>query len=185
MTTSAVLRNSSRDTRRARSCRSSRNQRSRGVNSGSLLKTQPSSTRLRTAGSARPSSTPTAAGISSRNRARPVCRYVLVDVIFGGQFERDPHQVQRVHRHPGGIVRLVDATTRRQRGAAVEQTDIVEPEKRPGRCCARRHPCGYPSGEIEHQVVRDAPEKVPISVPASARDRADKPARPPRHAPAG
>src|SRR5205085_9970664 len=56
-------------------------------------------------------------------------RDVLVDPVFHGQSERDTQQVQRVHRHPRGAVRLIDMAAGRQRRAAVEDADIVEAEK--------------------------------------------------------
>ena len=73
-------------------------------------------------------------------------RDVLVDVVVQRQLERDAHQVQAVHRHPGGAVGLVDEAAGRQRRAAVEDADVVEAEEAALEdVAALRRPCGSPT----------------------------------------
>src|SRR6201996_7313714 len=54
---------------------------------------------------------------------------VLVDVIMLRELERNPQQIERVHRHPRGTVRLADEAAGRQRLRTVEHADIVQSEK--------------------------------------------------------
>src|SRR5215831_10473671 len=54
---------------------------------------------------------------------------VFVSGIFTGEFHCDGEQVQTIHRHPTGAVRLLNVTTGRQRRTAVEDADIVESEE--------------------------------------------------------
>ena len=109
---------------------------------------------------------------------------VLVDMVGRRQFERDPHQVERVHRHPGGAVRLVDVSAGRQLRAAVEDADIVEPEEPALEDVA---PLGvlavHPPGEVQHQLVEDAFEKGDVALAAMrlAVDLIDPPCRPAVH----
>ncbi len=53
--------------------------------------------------------------------------HVLVGGIFARQFERNPQQVEAVHRHPAGAVGLLDELPAGQWRAAVEHADVVEP----------------------------------------------------------
>src|SRR5437588_7098664 len=54
---------------------------------------------------------------------------IFVDGVFPRQFQRDPHQIQAKHSHPTGGVALFEMTAPRKRGAAIENTDIIESEK--------------------------------------------------------
>src|SRR5450432_4239998 len=54
---------------------------------------------------------------------------VLVDGIYLRQLQRDLEQVQRVHRHPARAVGLFERAARGQRLRAIEDPDVVEPEK--------------------------------------------------------
>ena len=58
-------------------------------------------------------------------------RDVLVGVVVLPKLERDSHEVERVHGHPAGSVRLIDVTAGRKRRAPIEDPDVVEPEKPP------------------------------------------------------
>src|SRR5438094_10636393 len=93
---------------------------------------------------------------------------VFVDMVGERQLERNAHQVQRVHRHPGGAVRLVHVAAIRQFCVAVEYADVVEPEKP---ALENIPPLDVlavdPPGEIEHQLVEDTFEKIPIALAAA------------------
>ena len=53
---------------------------------------------------------------------------------------------ERVHRHPGGAVGLVDVAAGRQRLASGRRRRYCRGRgSRPGRCCGRRRPCGSPT----------------------------------------
>src|SRR5215467_9241149 len=109
---------------------------------------------------------------------------ILVDVVLERQFERNAHQVQCVHRHPGGAVGLVDVAASRQRRAAVENADIVETEKSALKDIASLDILAVdPPSEIEHQLVKDALEEWSVCVAAVmlAVDLVDAPCRPSVH----
>ena len=52
---------------------------------------------------------------------------VFVDMIVFREFERDAHEIQRIHRHPAGAVGLIEIAAGGQLRAAVKYADIVEP----------------------------------------------------------
>src|SRR5204863_2456591 len=87
-------------------------------------------------------------------------------------------------RHPGGAVRLVHVAAIRQFCVAVEYADVVEPEKP---ALENIPPLDVlavdPPGEIEHQLVEDTFEKIPIALAAAvlAVDFIDTPCRPGMH----
>src|SRR5438045_1390224 len=84
------------------------------------------------------------------------------------QLEYDAHQVQRVHRHPGGAVRLVHVAAIRQLCVAVEYADIVEPEKPALENVPALDILAVdPPREVEHELVEDAFEKIPIALAAA------------------
>ena len=115
-------------------------------------------------------------------------RDVLVGVVVLGELERDPHQVQAVHRHPGGAVGLVDEAAGRQRRRAVEHADVVEPEEAALEDVAALGVLAvHPPGEVQHQLVEDALEEARCrpSRRRAACGRSGTRARPPRRAPAG
>src|SRR5882762_10916297 len=90
---------------------------------------------------------------------------VFVDMVLEGELERDAHQVERVHRHPGGAVGLIDIAAGRQRRAAVEKTDIVEAEKPALKDVVSFDVLAVdPPGEVEHQFVEDTFEKGPVAL---------------------
>ena len=51
---------------------------------------------------------------------------VLIDVVVHRQFQRDPQEIERVHRHPCGAVGLADMAPGRQRLRAIEHADVVQ-----------------------------------------------------------
>ncbi len=106
---------------------------------------------------------------------------VLIHLVVARQLQRDPHQVEAVHRHPGGTVGLVDVAARRQRCAAVEDPDVVEAEKPALKDVAALGVLAvHPPGEVEHELVEDPLEEgnVPLVAPALAVDLEHPPRRP-------
>ncbi len=81
-------------------------------------------------------------------------RDVFVDVVLEREFERDAHEVERVHRHPGGAVGLADEAAGRQRLRAIEHPDIVEPEEAALEDVAPVLVLAvHPPGEVQHELV--------------------------------
>ena len=102
---------------------------------------------------------------------------VLIDVVVRRQFQRDPQEVERVHRHPRGAVGLVDITAGRQRLRAIEHADVVETEEP---ALEDVPPCA--SLRLTHQV--SSASACGTRVPGkrdrccrSVADRSDRPAR--------
>src|ERR1700731_1906298 len=91
-------------------------------------------------------------------------RDIFVDMVLFCELQRDPHQIQTVHRHPTGSVGLVDVSTRRQRSTPIEHPDIIKAEEptlenvSPGGVLAID-----PPGEIQHQLVKDALQECEIA----------------------
>src|SRR5215831_16138031 len=54
---------------------------------------------------------------------------VLVNGILPSQLQRNRQHIQAVHAHPSRAVRLLDMTACGERRAAIEDADIVQPEK--------------------------------------------------------
>ena len=91
---------------------------------------------------------------------------VLVDMVVHRQLEGDLHQVEQVHRHPGGAVGLVDVAASGQRGGAVEDLDIVEAQEATLEDVAAGGVLAvHPPGEVQHQLVEDALQKVAVALP--------------------
>ena len=66
----------------------------------------------------------------------------FVNVVVRREFQSDSHQVQAVHRHPAGAVRLVDVAARGQRSAAIEDADVIQAEEAAlENVAALRRPC--------------------------------------------
>src|ERR1700751_4425273 len=94
-------------------------------------------------------------------------RDVFVDMIIERELERDAHQVERVHRHPGGAIGLVDIAAGRERGAAIEKADIVKAKKPALKDVVSFNVLAvHPPGEIEHQLMKDAFEESPVALAA-------------------
>ena len=109
---------------------------------------------------------------------------VLVHVIVLGELERDAHQVERIHRHPAGAVGLVDVAAGRQPRAAVEDADVVESQEAALEdVAAERVLAVHPPGEIQHELVEHALEKlqVPVAAVLLAVDLKHAPGRPGVH----
>ena len=109
---------------------------------------------------------------------------VFVDMVGERQLERNAHQVERVHRHPRSAVGLVDVTPARQRFVPVEYADVVEPQEPALENISALDILAVdPPGEVEHQLVEDTFEKIPVALAASVLpvDFIDTPRRPGVH----
>src|SRR5579863_6689398 len=90
-------------------------------------------------------------GVSDVDKVLPeLAGNIFVGGIFAGQFQRNRQQVQGVHGHPTGAIRLLDVSTGGQRSAAVKHSNVVEAEEA---ALKDVHPFGilavYPPGEIQ------------------------------------
>ncbi len=108
---------------------------------------------------------------------------VLIDRIRLGQFQRDCQQIERVHGHPTGPVGLFDISARRQRSAAIEDANIVEPQES---TLENVHPPGiftvHPPREIQYQLMEDTLQKVRVAFSrAFLVDLVNAPRRPRMH----
>ena len=80
------------------------------------------------------------------------------------QFERDAHEVERIHRHPTRAVGLVDETAGRQRRAAIKHADVVESEEAALKNVAALSVLAVdPPGEVEHELVEHTFEKREVA----------------------
>jgi len=69
---------------------------------------------------------------------------------------------QAVHRHPARAVGLVQVTAGRQLGAAVEDADVVEPQKAALKNVLPFHVLAvHPPVEVEHQLVKKRGSRKP------------------------
>src|SRR5205085_2420180 len=112
-----------------------------------------------------------------------LARHVLVIIFFKSELERDAEHVEAIHRHPARAVRLLEVAAAGQRRAAIEHSDVVEPEKAALEDVA---PLGvlaiHPPGEVDQQFVEYAPEELAIADAAALLlDLVDAPRRPGEH----
>src|SRR5215469_5325623 len=92
-------------------------------------------------------------------------RHRLIAGISASKFQRDLQHVLREERHPCRAVRLLQAPTRGQLRAAIEDTDVVEAKKSTFEHVAP----GWilpvdPPRKIEHQAIERAFEESRISL---------------------
>src|SRR6267154_4203129 len=89
---------------------------------------------------------------------------ILVARLLCCQFQSDGQEVQRIHSHPTGSVRLFDIAACGQRRAAVEDADVVQAEKT---ALKNVHAVGifavYPPGKVQHQLVEDTLQECSIT----------------------
>ena len=90
--------------------------------------------------------------------------HVFVARLFACQFQCDGQQVQGVHCHPTGPVRLFDVSAGRERRAPVEHADVVQTKKS---ALKDVHAIGvlavHPPGEVQHQFVKHALQECPVA----------------------
>ena len=82
---------------------------------------------------------------------------IFIHRIFTGEFQSDGQHVERVHGHPGRAVGLFDVAPGRERRAAVEDANVVEPQEAALEYVhAFRVLAVYPPGEVEHELLENA-----------------------------
>ena len=107
-------------------------------------------------------------------------------VVLARQLEGDGQHVQAEHAHPGGAVGLLEVAAGRQRRAAVEDADVVQPEEAALEDVAAVGVLAVdPPGEVEQQLVEDAFEEATVGDAGGSGGRSCRPARRPRRGPAG
>ena len=90
---------------------------------------------------------------------------ILVHPVVLGQLQRDAHEIQGIHRHPAGAIRLIDMPAGRQLAAAVEDPDVVEPEEATlEHVAALRILAVDPPGEVQHQLVEHALQECQVAL---------------------
>ncbi len=78
---------------------------------------------------------------------------------------------EAAHRHPGGAVRRLQVAGHRQRGGAVEEPDVVEPEEAAlGEVAALAALPVDPPGDVEQQLVEDPLQEGVVAVPGDLED---------------
>ena len=81
------------------------------------------------------------------------------------ELERKLQHVLAEQGHPRRAIRLFEVTTRRQRGAAVEHTDVVEAEEPALEyVLAEAILTVDPPGEVQHELVERRPEEIDVRV---------------------
>src|SRR5208283_5593413 len=103
--------------------------------------------------------------------------------IFLCQLECNSKQVERVHRHPTGAIRLLQMAASGEGSAAVEDADVVEAKKS---ALKNVHAFSifavHPPGEIQQQLMEDAHQKCPVTTaPLFLVDLVNAPGRPRMH----
>src|SRR6516225_8228960 len=90
------------------------------------------------------------------------CNLLIYRVILG-QYERDLEHAKAVERHPRRAIRLIQVSAAGQRGAAIENTDVVQPQE-----AAREYVASvgvlavHPPVEVQHQSLEGALQKAQI-----------------------
>ena len=93
--------------------------------------------------------------------------HVLVGRVVGGELDRELQHVLAEEGHPRRAVRLLEVAAGRQRGAAVEDADVVEAEE-----AALEHVLAEavlavdPPGEVQQQLVEDRLQEVDVRLAA-------------------
>ncbi len=90
--------------------------------------------------------------------------HIFVTGLFFRKFQRDRQQVECVHRHPTGSVRLLDVATGRQRSAAIEDSYVVQAQETALEDVhALRILAVHPPSEVQHQLVEDTLQECAIA----------------------
>jgi hypothetical protein len=80
------------------------------------------------------------------------------------QFESDPHQVQREHRHPAGAIRLAEVGAIGEGLIAIENSDVVQTKEAALKEVApMKIFLVDPPGEVEQQLLENLLEKNQVS----------------------
>ncbi len=88
--------------------------------------------------------------------------FVIGGIVFG-EFECDVHQVQAIHPHPTGCVRLFQYCAAGKKGTAIKDADIIEAQESAFKDIIAFSVFAInPPGEIQQQLVKNAFEKRAI-----------------------
>ncbi|QKK20455.1 hypothetical protein FFM53_029135 (plasmid) [Rhizobium indicum] len=121
-------------------------------------------------------------GSDGKKVLEELCRQILIHRTFQRQFDRHCHQVQCVHCHPGGPVRLIDGASIRHLLGPVERANIVQAEETsPEQVPFAIIPAIDPPCEVQAELVQHALEKIEVSAPLAAF-AFGRPAKQPTHA---
>src|SRR5215472_10710190 len=83
-----------------------------------------------------------------------LARDILISGVFLCQLQCDGQQVEGVHCHPTGPIRLFDMTTGGKGCVAIEHADVVQTQKSALENVSTFGILAvYPPGEIQHQLV--------------------------------
>ena len=105
---------------------------------------------------------------------------------MGGELDRDLQHVLAEEGHPGRAVRLLEVAAGRQRGAAVEDADVVEAEEAALEdVLAEAVLAVDPPGEVQHELVEDRLEEVDVRLATPGLLAAIEEEASPRRGPAG
>ncbi len=105
----------------------------------------------------------------SRRSAQELQDEVLVGRVAFGEDERQLEHVLAEQRHPRSAVGLLEAAAGRQRCAAVEHADVVEPEEPALEdAAAARVLAVDPPREVEEQLVERLPQEREVDVVVAA-----------------
>jgi len=91
--------------------------------------------------------------------------HVLVGGVVGGELYRELEHVLGEERHPRRAIRLLQVAPGGQRGAAVEDADVVEAEEAALEdVLAETVLAAHPPGEVQQQLVEGHLEEVQVHV---------------------
>ena len=93
--------------------------------------------------------------------------HVLVGAVVDGELHRELHHVLAEEGHPGRAVRLLQMAAGGQRGAAVEDADVVEAEEAALEdVLAEPVLAVHPPGEVQEQLVERRLEEIHVRLAA-------------------
>src|SRR6266487_4650867 len=108
--------------------------------------------------------------------------HVFIHWIGLRELQRHGKHGEAIKSHPRSTVRLLQKSAGRQRFRAVENADVIEPEKTAGeKIVAFSVFAVHPPGEVEQQLLECAFKKSAITLPARTSHFVNAPGRPRMH----
>src|SRR5436305_7133457 len=105
--------------------------------------------------------------------------HVFVNRIGLCEFQRHGKHREAIESHPRSAVRLLQKSAGRQRFRAVENADVIEPEKTAGeKIVAFGVFAVHPPGEVEQQLLECAFKKSAITLPTRTSHLVNAPGSP-------
>ena len=103
-----------------------------------------------------------------------ICDHVFVSGVVGDKLYRELHHVLAEQGHPGRAVRLLQVAAGGQRGAPVENADVVEAEKSPlEHVFAEPVLPVHPPGKVQQELVKCRFQELDVCLAAQALHRCD------------